>query len=66
MNDLFDDSISEQRLIESMRSLRVPRHLFKFMYHLLVRHCNDHTDQNPVWINQTVCFSNLGPTHVIL
>jgi hypothetical protein len=49
ISDLFDDSISEQRLIESMRSLRVPRHLFKFLYHLLVRHCNAHTDQHPVW-----------------
>ena len=49
LHDLFDDSISEQRLIESMRSLRVPRHLFKFMYHLLVRHCNAHTDEHPVW-----------------
>jgi hypothetical protein len=47
--DLFDDSISQQRLIEALRSLRVPRHLFKFMYRLLVAHCNAYTDDNPSW-----------------
>ena len=47
--DLFEDSISQQRLIEALRSLRVPRHLFKFMYRLLVAHCNAYTDDNPSW-----------------
>jgi hypothetical protein len=47
--DLFDGSISDQRLLESMRSLRVPRHLFKFLYRLLVSHCNAYTDDKPVW-----------------
>jgi hypothetical protein len=23
--------------------------MFKFMYRLLVGHCNAHTDENPVW-----------------
>jgi hypothetical protein len=32
-----------------MRSLRVPRHLFKFLYRLLVSHCNAYTDEKPVW-----------------
>jgi hypothetical protein len=49
LRDLFDDDITEQRLIESFRSLRVPRRLFKFLYRLLVSHCNAHTDQNPEW-----------------
>jgi hypothetical protein len=49
LQDLFDQSLSRQRLIEALRSLRVPRHLFKFMYRLLVAHCNAHTDQEPVW-----------------
>jgi hypothetical protein len=47
--ELFDSSISDQRLLESMRSLRVPRHLFKFLYRLLVSHCNAYTDEKPVW-----------------
>jgi hypothetical protein len=49
LRELFDPSLSEQRLIEAFRSLRVPRRLFKFLYHLLVTHCNAHTDQNPSW-----------------
>jgi len=47
--DWFEDSLSEQRLIEAFRSLRVPRHLFKFMFRLLVEHGNAHTDENPSW-----------------
>jgi hypothetical protein len=47
--DWFDDSIDEARLIRSLRSLRVPRNLFKFLYRLLVTHTNAHTDQAPVW-----------------
>ncbi len=49
LRDFFDDSISEQRLIEALRSLRTPRRLFKFMYQLLTEHCNAYTDQQPAW-----------------
>ena len=44
---IFDESITDQRLIEGFQTLRVPRHLFKFLYRLLVAHCNAHTDENP-------------------
>ena len=27
----------------------MPRHLFKFLYRLLVAHCNAYTDDEPVW-----------------
>ncbi|HWA98201.1 MAG TPA: hypothetical protein VG713_06895 [Pirellulales bacterium] len=47
--ELFEPSISDQRLIESLRTLRVPRHLFKFLYRAFVAHCNTHTDENPSW-----------------
>ena len=47
--DLFDDSLTEQRLLEALRSLRVPRQLFKFLYRLLVTHSGAHTDQHPSW-----------------
>lgn len=47
--DLFDEAINHQRLVNAMRSLRVPRHLFKFLYRLLVTHTNTHTDENPSW-----------------
>jgi len=49
LGDIFDQSVSEQRLIDAMRSLRVPRHLFKFIYRLFVAHTNAHTDEQPVW-----------------
>jgi hypothetical protein len=49
LDDLFDPSVSQQRLVDALRSLRVPRHLFKFMYRLFVAHCNAHTDQQPAW-----------------
>jgi hypothetical protein len=49
LRSLLDDSISDERLIDSFRSLRVPRHLFKFLYRLLVAHCNAYTDEKPVW-----------------
>ncbi len=29
--------------------MRVPRHLFKFMYRLIVEHCAAYTDQEPQW-----------------
>jgi hypothetical protein len=46
---LFDESISEGELIATLERLRVPRHLFKFVYRLLVDHCNRYTDDNPRW-----------------
>ena len=49
IRDLFDDSISDSRLIEAFASLRVPRQLFKFLYRLLVAHCQTHVDTDPSW-----------------
>ena len=45
----FDASISDTRLNEALTSLRVPRHLFKFMYRLLITHCNNYTADDPKW-----------------
>ena len=49
LQSLFDESVSHQRVLDAMRSLRVPRNLFQFMYRLIVAHCNAHTDDRPVW-----------------
>jgi hypothetical protein len=49
LTDLFDESVTQRRLIDAFRTLRVPRHLFKFLYRLFVAHCNAHTDQEPAW-----------------
>lgn len=49
LRDLFDPAISERRLMDAFRTLRVPRHLFKFLYRLFVAHCNAYTDESPAW-----------------
>ena len=49
LESLFEPEVDQRRLIHAMRTLRVPRHLFKFMYRLLVAHCNAHTDVDPKW-----------------
>ncbi len=49
LKSLFDESVTDERLFESLRLLRVPRHLFKFLYRLMMAHCNAHTDDRPVW-----------------
>ncbi len=59
LRSLLDDSISENRLLEALRSLRGPRHLFKFMYRLLMAHCGAHTDQRPVWRIESATFESV-------
>ena len=49
LKDIFDESLGDRRLIDGIRTLRVPRHLFKFLYRVISSHCNSHTDENPVW-----------------
>jgi hypothetical protein len=49
LKQFFEDSITEQELIGIFARLRVPRHLFKFLYRLMVDHCHRYTDQNPSW-----------------
>lgn len=46
---LFDDALTDRRLIDAFRTLRVPRHLFKFLYRVMVNHCNAYTDSTPQW-----------------
>ena len=45
----FDERISRQRLLDAFERLKVPRHLFKFLYRLLVVHGSAHTEGDPVW-----------------
>ncbi|HLA85320.1 MAG TPA: hypothetical protein VJL29_11045 [Thermoguttaceae bacterium] len=49
LRDLLDEGITDGRLLDAMRSLRVPRHLFKFLYQAMVAHTNAHTDAAPQW-----------------
>lgn len=45
--DLFGDAVSYQRLLTVFQSLRVPRHLFRFLFRVLAEHCNRYTDAQP-------------------
>ena len=45
----FDDSVDKRRLLDGLRTVRVPRQLFKFLYRLLVSHCHAHTSEQPVY-----------------
>ncbi len=56
--DLFDD-IDERRLIDAFATLRVPRHLFKFMYRLFTVHCNAHAEDQPVWKISAATFESV-------
>src|SRR5690606_14093518 len=49
LRDLFVNDVTREELIGIFARLRVPRHLFKFLYRLLVEHCNRHTSEVPSW-----------------
>lgn len=49
IKEWFEDSITQTELISTLSRLRVPRHLFKFLYRLLISHCNRSTEENPQW-----------------
>jgi len=58
LRDLLDESISDARLLDAMRSLRVPRHLSKFLYQAMVAHTNAHTDAEPAWRISSAVFES--------
>lgn len=49
LRQMLDPAVSDQRILQALRSLRTPRHLFKFLYRLFVAHCNSYIDVAPVW-----------------
>lgn len=49
LRSLFHESVTDRRLFDVLRSLRVPRHMFKFLHRLFVSHANAHTEENPSW-----------------
>ena len=56
IDDFFDPSISRARLESSFEQLRVPRHLFKFLYRVIMSHVNAHSDGEQVWQISSVRF----------
>jgi hypothetical protein len=59
LGKLFDESISEQRVLDALRTLRVPRDLFKFLYRLFVAHCGAHSDEHPKWTISSETFESV-------
>ncbi len=49
IKNLFEDGISREELIGTFSRMRVPRHLFKFLYRLLVDHCKRFPEDSPNW-----------------
>ena len=49
VRDFIDAAVSDQRMAEALRSLRTPRHLFKFLHQLFATHCGAHVETAPVW-----------------
>ncbi len=61
LRNFFSDDIPDQRLYDVFQQVRVPRHMFKFIYRMLVAHCNAHSDAQPVWqISRETFESNLA------
>jgi len=58
LRSLFESGISDRRLVEVLRSLRVPRHVFKFLDRLFVAHAGAHTDENPSWEISSASFES--------
>ena len=49
VQDLVAEDVSQSELIGIFDRLRAPRHLFKFLYRLLVDHCSKYTEDAPQW-----------------
>ncbi len=49
IGDFFEESGMQPELISIFDRLRAPRHLFKFLYRLLIDHCEKYTDDQPEW-----------------
>ncbi|MEO1498822.1 MAG: hypothetical protein AAFV43_16905 [Planctomycetota bacterium] len=47
LRDLIDPAVSDARVLDALRSLRTPRHMFKFLFRMLTTHCTGHTDGDP-------------------
>lgn len=47
--DFMEEDVTDRELIELCGRLRIPRHLFKFLYQLLAAHCQTHVGDKPVW-----------------
>jgi hypothetical protein len=58
INELFE-GVEPRHLMESLATLRVPRHLFKFMYRLFTAHSNAYTEDQPAWKISSATFESV-------
>lgn len=49
IREMISADVSDERLLDAFRSLRTPRHLFKFLFRLISTHCSAHKDTDPAW-----------------
>jgi hypothetical protein len=47
LTDLLDESLSSHRIFDALQALRVPRHVFKFLYRAIANHVNQHSQEAP-------------------
>ena len=59
LGDLFDESVPQNRITEVLGQLRVPRHMFKFLYRVLVTHANAHSEDSPAWRISSTTFESV-------
>ena len=59
VRDIIDEETPTSEIIHSLEHLRVPRHLFKFMYRLVMEHCDAYTSEEPVWRIKAASFQSV-------
>jgi hypothetical protein len=59
LRDIIDESQRTSEIINSLDHLRVPRHLFKFLYRLITEHCNAYTSDEPEWRVKDATFQSV-------
>ncbi len=56
--NFLDAAIDRHRVLDAFGKLRVPRHLFKFLYRLFVNHVSNTTEDAPNWKISSGCFES--------
>jgi hypothetical protein len=59
LRSLIDEELKTSEIVNSIDHLRVPRHLFKFLYRLITEHCNTYTSDEPEWQIKATTFQSV-------
>ncbi len=49
LRTLINPELSDSEITNFLEQMKIPRHVFKFLYQLLSTHCNTYTDAKPEW-----------------